>query len=302
MSNEEPVSAVPAGAHSTSPDAALFDESPIVLFRWRAAAGWPVEFVSQSVRQFSVEPADLLSGKVAYASLIHPEELSRVGAEVASYTESGCATFEQDYRLLLPDGRTVWIYDFTRVLRDETGVVTHYEGYVLDITARKQAEAALRARIAEVERQRLAIIALSSPIIEVWDGLLTLPIIGTVDTERAQHITDSLLRRVTETRCRAVILDLTAVEDIDAGTASHLWRIVQALRLLGVQCSLCGIGPQLAKTLGELDLDLADVPTLPQLKEALHRFFQMQEGKAGRAGKTGSAGAPTPLLGRIPRR
>lgn len=273
MSNEQSGSEVPSGAHSTSLDAALFDESPIVVFRWRAAAGWPVEYVSQSVRQFGVQPADLLSGKVPYASLIHPDDLNQVAAEVGDYTAAGRLTFEQDYRLVLPDGRTVWIYDFTRVLRDASGQATHYEGYVLDITGRKQAEAALRDRIAEVERQRLAIIALSSPIIEVWDGLLTLPVIGTVDTERAQYITEALLRRVTETRCRAVILDLTAVEDIDAATAGHLFRIVQALRLLGVQCSLCGIRPQLARTIASLNLNFSEVPTRAQLKEALRQFL-----------------------------
>lgn len=273
MASEHPEPAVPIGAHSASPDAALFDESPIVLFRWRAAAGWPVEYVSQSVRQFGVEPADLLSGKVPYASLVHPDDLMKVAAEVTEYSAAGRATFEQDYRLVLPDGRTIWIYDFTRVLRGASGQVTHYEGYVLDITSRKQAEAALRERIAEVEQQRLAIISLSTPVIEVWDGLLTLPIIGAVDTERAHHITESLLRRVTETRCRAVILDLTAVEAIDTTTAGHLLRIVQALRLLGVQCSLCGIGPQLARTIASLDLDLADVPTTSQLKEALRQFL-----------------------------
>ncbi len=123
--------------------------------------------------------------------------------------------------------------------------------------------------------------------IEVWDGLLTLPVIGTVDTERAQYITEALLRRVTETHCRAVILDLTAVEDIDAATAGHLLRIVQALRLLGVQCALCGIGAQLARTIASLDLDLAGVPTLPQLKEALRQFVFAHESKAPRLRKGG---------------
>lgn len=298
MSSEQPTPAVPAGAHSASPDAALFDESPIVLFRWRAAAGWPVEYVSQSVRQFAVEPADLLSGKVPYASLVHPDDLMRVATEVGEFSAAGRVTFEQDYRLVLPDGRMVWIYDFTRVLRDASGQVTHYEGYVLDITARKLAEAALRDRIAESEQQRQAIISLSTPIIEVWDGLLTLPIIGSVDTERAQHITESLLRRVTETRCRAVILDLTAVEAIDTATAGHLLRIVQALRLLGVQCSLCGIGPQLARTIASLGLDLADVPTMSQLKEALRQFLLHQGIQTKKAAPAAAPASP----GRAPRR
>ena len=73
-----------------------------------------------------------------------------------------------------------------------------------------------------------------------------------------------------------MILDLTAVEALDSATAGHLLRIVQALRLLGVQCSLCGIGPQLARTIASLDLDLAGVPTRSLLKEALRQYLHEQ--------------------------
>ena len=160
-------------------------------------------------------------------------DLARVAQEVGDYSAAGRTTFEQDYRLVLPDGRMIWIYDYTRVLRDEAGQVTFYDGYIFDITARKNTEAALREQIREVESQRRAILSMSSPIIEVWDGVLTLPVIGVVDGDRAQRMTQLLLERVTEVRCRAVILDLTAVEAIDTNTTGHLLRIVQALRLLG---------------------------------------------------------------------
>ena len=255
------------------PGVDLFDDSPVVVFRWKAVEGWPVEFVSISVRQFALEPQDLLTGKVPYASLVHPDDLARVAQEVGDYSAAGRSTFEQDYRLVLPDGRTIWIYDFTRVLRDEAGQVTFYDGYIFDITARKRTEAALHERIREVEAQRRAIVSMSSPIIEVWDGVLTLPVIGVVDGERALHMTQLLLERVTAIRCRSVILDLTAVESIDPMTTGHLLRIVQALRLLGTQCALCGISPQLAQSITQLDISLDGVLTAPRLKEALQLFL-----------------------------
>lgn len=254
------------------PGVDLFDDSPVVVFRWRAAAGWPVVFVSNSVRQFGIEPDDLLTGRIPYSTLVHPDDLPRVGQEVGEYSAAGRVTFEQDYRLVLPGGRTIWIYDFTRVLRDEAGQVTFYDGYIIDITARKQTEASLHEQIRAVESQRQAILSLSSPIIEVWDGVLALPVVGAVDGERAQYMTRTLLERVTEMRCRAVILDLTAVEVMDAATTGHLLRIVQALRLLGTQCALCGISPQLAQNITQLQLPIENVPTVPRLKEALRRF------------------------------
>lgn len=268
---------------SALPGVDLFDDSPVVVFRWRAVAGWPVEFVSNSVRQFAIEPQDLLTGKVPYASLVHPEDLERVAQEVSDYSAAGRVTFEQDYRLILPDKRMIWIYDYTRVLRDDAGQVTFYDGYILDITARKRIEKSLHDRIREVESQRQAILSLSSPIIEVWDGVLALPVIGSVDGDRALHMTQLLLERVTAMRSRAVILDLTAVESIDANTTGYLLRIVQALRLLGTQCALCGISPQLAQSITELNASLNDVPAVPRLKEAIRQFISVPA--AGPRGK-----------------
>lgn len=269
-------SAVESSQHQPStslPGVDLFDDSPVVVFRWRAAAGWPVVFVSNSVRQFGIEPSDLLTGKLPYSSLVYPDDLPRVGQEVMEYSAAGRVTFEQDYRLVLPNGRTIWIYDFTRVLRDESGQVVFYDGYILDITARKQTEASLHDQVRAVELQRQAILSLSSPIIEVWDGVLALPVVGAVDGDRALHMTRLLLERVTETRCRAVILDLTAVENMDARTTGYLVRIVQALKLLGTQCALCGISAQLAQNITQLQLSLDNVPTVPRLKEALRHFI-----------------------------
>jgi two-component system sensor histidine kinase/response regulator len=119
----------------------LFAQGPVVLFLWRNAGGWPIEFVSENVLdQFGYTAADLRAGKPPFSDMVHPDDLARVAAEVAGYTTAGLTWFEQDYRLIRADGAVRWIYDFTRIVRDDRGNVTHYYGYILDITDRKHME------------------------------------------------------------------------------------------------------------------------------------------------------------------
>jgi PAS domain S-box-containing protein len=122
----------------------LFVGGPNVAFKWRAAAGWPVEYVSPNVTdQFGFAPADLVGGRIPYASIVHPDDLQRVTEEVKAHTEANEPFFEQEYRIKRADGEYRWIYDFTVVLRDPNGLVTHYHGQVRDVTEHKRAERAL---------------------------------------------------------------------------------------------------------------------------------------------------------------
>lgn len=119
----------------------LFVGGPTVVFKWKAQEGWPVEYVSPNVAdQFGYAPEEFTSGKVLYAAIVHPDDLARVDAEVSAHSEQGVASFEQMYRIARPDGRYRWIDDFTTVIRGRDGAITHYLGYVLDITERVRAE------------------------------------------------------------------------------------------------------------------------------------------------------------------
>jgi PAS domain S-box-containing protein len=119
----------------------LFTGGPTVVFKWRNAEGWPVEYASPNVRSLlGYAPEDFTSGRVNYASLIHPEDLQRIKDEIREYADSGAPHFEQEYRLAGSDGPYRWVHDFTIVIRDERAEVTHYHGYVVDVTRRKQAE------------------------------------------------------------------------------------------------------------------------------------------------------------------
>ena len=123
----------------------VVENSPVVVFRWRAAQGWSVDMVSQNVIQFGYTPGELLSGEVPFASMVHPEDLDRVAREVQEYSASGTERFQQEYRIVTKDGGVRWVDDRTVVERNVDGQIGLYQGIVIDITERKRAEEALRA-------------------------------------------------------------------------------------------------------------------------------------------------------------
>ncbi len=124
----------------------IVDRSPSVVVLWRAEQNnWPVEFVSQSIRQFGYTPEDLLSQRIRFIDITHPEDRERVSSEVAAHSEARHREYNQEYRILCADGSVRWIDDHTVVRPDEEGNVTHHEGLITDITARKLAEATERA-------------------------------------------------------------------------------------------------------------------------------------------------------------
>ncbi len=123
----------------------LFIDGPVIVFLWQAKQGWPVEYVSPNVAHLGYKDKQFLSGMASFGELLHPEDVARVVAEVGEYSAQGKEYFEQEYRLLHADGVSRWYYDFTRIVRDGRGEVTHYHGYLLDITERRNAEVALRA-------------------------------------------------------------------------------------------------------------------------------------------------------------
>jgi len=132
---------------------AIFVRGPVVVFRWRNAPGWPVEYVSANASEvFGHDVEAFLSGAVPYASLILPEDAERVGREVAEASGSELPTFmHEPYRIRHRDGSIHWLHDVTRVVRGPDGAPTHYLGYVIDVTARVEAQEQAR----ELERRLL---------------------------------------------------------------------------------------------------------------------------------------------------
>jgi PAS domain S-box-containing protein len=122
----------------------LFAGGPVIIFRWRAEENWPVEYVSPNVTQWGFNPDDFTSGRLPYASIVHPDDVPKIAAELQAHNAAGLSFFEQDYRIIRASGEVRWVCDFTAAVRNERGEVTHYEGYVLDITHRVRAEKALQ--------------------------------------------------------------------------------------------------------------------------------------------------------------
>ena len=134
----------------------LFVGGPTVVFKWKNLPGWPAEYVSPNLSSvFGWSPDELTSGAVLYASLIHPADFPRVEAEEQGYLAEQRSAFEHEYRLRRADGEFRWVYDFTVPVRGSQGALTHFRGYVLDITERKAAAESLRdaeTRLRETQR------------------------------------------------------------------------------------------------------------------------------------------------------
>ncbi|HMP73872.1 MAG TPA: PAS domain S-box protein [Kiritimatiellia bacterium] len=126
----------------------IISNSPAMVFLWRAEPGWPVEYVSDSVRQLGYSPDDFLEAGLPYSQIIHPEDLTRVTHEVGRYTQAGINKFTQEYRVFSRRGDVRWLDDRTWLRRDASGRVTHYQGILMDVTesrlARDREQAMLR--------------------------------------------------------------------------------------------------------------------------------------------------------------
>lgn len=125
-----------------------------------------------------------------------------------------------------------------------------------------------------IEDQRATINELQTPVIEVWEGILALPIVGSVDTARAQDMNERLLDRIIQTRSEIVIVDITAVPVVDTAVAKHLLETVASARLLGAEVLIVGLGARTAMTLVHLGLDLGGVVTRTTLAKGLELAFE----------------------------
>jgi len=162
---------------------------------------------------------------------------------------------------------------------------------VLDRLALHTTDAYVRAREELITRQQQDMLELSTPVVKLWDGVLALPMIGTLDSSRTQVVMESLLERIVETGSDVAILDITGVPTVDTLTAQHLLKTVTAARLMGAECIISGIRPQIAQTIVHLGVELGDVVTKATLADA----FKLALSRLGLGvGRIRSAGAPAP--------
>ncbi|MFE0868093.1 STAS domain-containing protein [Streptomyces rochei] len=130
-------------------------------------------------------------------------------------------------------------------------------------------QTALSEGQALIDRQRLQLLEVATPVIKLWDGIVAVPLIGTLDSARSQVVMETLLESIVEQQARYAILDITGVPTVDSLVAQHLMKTVAAARLMGAECIVSGIRPAIAQTMVHLGLDLGTVVTRSSLADAL---------------------------------
>ncbi|MDC3955393.1 PAS domain S-box protein [Polyangium jinanense] len=195
-----------------------------------------------------------------------PEAIPIITAAV-----QGCMrgeAYDLELQILTARGRRLWVRASGHPVFED-GKVVRLIGAFQDIDDFKRRELELQEKLAIIEEQRTAIHAMSAPIIQVWDGVLALPVVGMLDEARASEITGRMLSAVVAHAARYAILDLTGVESVDEATADHVVRIIRSIQLLGAQSIVTGIRPAVAQTLISLGAGFAGARTVSNLREAI---------------------------------
>jgi rsbT co-antagonist protein RsbR len=208
-------------------------------------------------------------------------ELSRSRAK-AGYTPSETATFVMSLKQPLFDRLRGEVGRDADTLADEVWTTT----VLLDKLALLTTEVFQKSREEVILRQQQEMLELSTPVVQLWEGILALPLIGTLDSARTQVVMENLLQRIVETGASIAIIDITGVPTVDTLVAQHLLKTVAAAQLMGADCIISGIRPQIAQTIVHLGVELNTVITKATLADAFVVALQ----------KTGSAIARTPKV------
>jgi rsbT co-antagonist protein RsbR len=160
---------------------------------------------------------------------------------------------------------------------DAVGLVREIDHFtrLLDRMGLVMVENFIRSREEIIRQQRADMLELSTPVIKVWDKILTLPIIGTLDSRRAQMMTEALLQKIVDTGSTIAILDITGVRTMDTLVANHLIKTVTASRLMGARCILTGVSPAIAQTMVQLGIDLTQITTRAQMSDGIKLALEM---------------------------
>ncbi|MGE5431988.1 MAG: STAS domain-containing protein [Syntrophomonadaceae bacterium] len=181
------------------------------------------------------------------------------------YSPSETATFVFSLKQPLFSSLTDSIIDDTKALGRDIWNIT----VILDSLGLYTVEMYIKSREEVILRQQREMVELSTPVVQLWNGILALPLIGTLDSERTQVVMESLLSKIVETGSYVAIIDITGVPTVDTLVAQHLLKTVAAAKLMGAECIISGIRPQIAQTIVHLGVDLEDVTTKATMAEAL---------------------------------
>jgi len=207
-------------------------------------------------------------------------DLSRSRAR-AGYTPSETATFVLSLKRPLFDRLRGEIGRDADTLADEVWHAT----VLLDRLALFTTELFQKSREGIILRQQQDMLELSTPVVQLWEGILALPLIGTLDSARTQVVMENLLQRIVETGASIAIIDITGVATVDTLVAQHLLKTVAAARLMGADCIISGIRPQIAQTIVHLGVELNTVVTKATLADAFIIALHKTGSSIGRPAK-----------------
>ncbi|WP_255336980.1 PAS domain-containing protein [Methanosarcina sp. KYL-1] len=140
----------------------LINSSPVVIFLCKSTENWPVELITENIRQFGYGVEDFITGRIKYLDIIYPGDLERVNSEIKKCMEEGCSELTQEYRILKASGEECWVEVKILVRRDEDGCVNHYQGTLCDASQRKKAEESMQKALKK--KNELKNIIKSSPV------------------------------------------------------------------------------------------------------------------------------------------
>jgi PAS domain S-box-containing protein len=183
-----------------------------------------------------------------------PEEELKAAEREGRYEDEGWR--------LRKDGKKFWANVIISTLRDKDGTLQGFSKVTQDLTERREAEQ-------RIKEQSNEIMELSTPVMQVWEGVVVAPLIGSLDSQRTQQFMERLLNRIVETNSPVALVDIMGVPTIDTQTAQHLIETISAVRLLGAQVVLTGVQPNIAQTLVHLGIDLSGIITRSSLSAGL---------------------------------
>ncbi|WP_066374594.1 STAS domain-containing protein [Herbidospora mongoliensis] len=239
------------------------------------------------VRQWRTDVAASLRGRVSEIELdkelrdLLDAVLSAVGSPQGSDTRS--PAFGEVRALLVelsrsralqgfsPRETAIGVFALKRAVRESVGAGPEFQAFsdVIDELGLFTFETYAKAREEVISNQAEQLLELATPVVKLWHGVVALPLVGTLDSARAQVVMEKLLQTLVDTGSEYAIIDITGVPAVDTQVAQHLLKTIVAARLMGAQCIISGIRPQIAQTIVALGIEFGDIPTKATLADAL---------------------------------
>ena len=239
---------------------------------------------SASAERLKGYRADEIIGR-HFSAFYPPEDIKSGKCERELEVAARDGRFEDENWRLRKDGSRFWANVVITALRDEKGNLKGFGKVTRDLSDRKFAEEKLKQQSREILEMATV------PVVQVWEGILLVPLIGMLDSARTQQLMERLLQRLTETSSPVALLDITGVPTIDTQTAQHMIETIKAVRYIGAEVVLTGVRPAIAQTLVHLGVDLSHVTTRSSLTNGLRVALGLLNLKVIAANENGSGGS-----------